>query len=80
MICDFREVEKVLLETGDINHLLNLEKNKKLFHSGSKVAIVASKNIVYGVSRMYEMLAGELPQTIRVFREMTGAEKWLEID
>ena len=80
MVCDFRDVEKVLVETEHINQLLNLEKHKRLFQPGAKVAVVASQNIVYGVSRMYEMLAGELPQTIRVFREMTGAEKWLEID
>ncbi len=42
-----------------------------------KVAIVASSNLGFGISRMYEMLSEELPIILRVFRDIEEASKWL---
>ena len=46
--------------------------------SAGKVAIVASADITYGISRMYEMIsATRNPQQIGVFRGTRSALNWL---
>ena len=47
-------------------------------------AIVAPRDLDYGLSRMIEMVTGiageQLPYKIKVFRSMEEATKWLEED
>ncbi len=43
----------------------------------SKWAIVASKEASYGMMRMMEMLAEDLPIQISVFRDLEDARDWL---
>jgi len=38
---------------------------------------VASDDIHFGLSRMYEMMTDEMPQGVHVFRSMADAEQWL---
>ena len=43
-----------------------------------KIAIVAPKDIVFGLSRMHEILSeSKMPNNICVFREIESALKWL---
>ena len=41
------------------------------------VAFVASQDEVFWVARTYEVLRVGSPETVRVFRELSEAEKWL---
>jgi hypothetical protein len=43
----------------------------------SKLAILVTGNLAFGMSRMYETLSGSLPQHIRVFRDYDKAVEWL---
>jgi hypothetical protein len=43
----------------------------------SRLAIVASSDLVYGMARMYEQLRSDASEEIRVFREMEPARSWL---
>ena len=45
-----------------------------------KIAIVASKDVEFGMARMVELLADESPTEIRVFRAVGEAESWLGIE
>ncbi len=42
-----------------------------------KTAIVAAKDLAYGLSRMYEVMTGEQPFETRVFRDSELAHQWL---
>lgn len=45
----------------------------------TRLAIVAPADVVYGVSRMYQMLRGDdVPEEIAVFRDMDEAKAWLD--
>ncbi len=43
----------------------------------AKLAIVVPSDFGFGMSRMYELLSGGLPQSIMVFRDFAEAEQWL---
>lgn len=45
--------------------------------TGYKVAIVAPRDVDYGVARMYEAYASELPVDLRVLRNSEDAWEWL---
>jgi len=40
-------------------------------------AVVATRDIVYGIARMFEVYAGRYFQEVMVFREVDTAESWL---
>ena len=45
-----------------------------------KIAIVASRNVEFGLARMVVSLADESPTEIQVFREQADAKSWLGIE
>lgn len=50
---------------------------KHLDRGNAKIACLVSSDIGFGMGRMYEVFSEDLPQQVRVFREMGEAEKWL---
>ena len=44
----------------------------------TKLAILTSSELAFGLSRMYEAMSVDLPQTIRVFKDRATAEQWLQ--
>jgi hypothetical protein len=44
----------------------------------TKLALLASSELAFGLSRMYEALSADLPQTVGVFRDRAEAQQWLE--
>ena len=47
---------------------------------GFKTAVIAPKDINYGMSRMYQVLNEGKLETVMVFREPNEAIKWLRIN
>lgn len=45
--------------------------------AGAKMALVATRDLFFGFSRMYEILRDDSPLEIQVFRSLPEAEKWL---
>ena len=55
-----------------------IEIRKKYPERGkTKLAIVVSTDLSFGMSRMYEAFSGDLPQSIMVFRNPIDGEQWL---
>ncbi|MGH0038492.1 MAG: hypothetical protein ACQGVK_25945 [Myxococcota bacterium] len=48
--------------------------------AGGRLAIVARSNVGYGMSRMYQILRSDGPDSIQVFRDLERALTWLEVD
>ena len=63
--------------TGDIIRELILLREKYPERANAKIAIVASNNLSYGMSRMFQMLSDEMLQRTQVFKEESEAKKWL---
>lgn len=40
-------------------------------------AFVVDQDLLFGLARMYEVIAEEVPTTIRIFKDMDEAENWL---
>ena len=72
-------------EEGNVNSH-TLQQIADLFTRGdkspeqSRVAIVAERDIAYGLSRMYQAFRSDSPLDLRVFREMNEARAWLGLD
>ncbi len=70
------------LDTGnsDISMIGELNDVRKRYpeRGKTKLAIVASGELTFGLSRMYEAFSAELPQTLRVFKDRANAELWLQ--
>ena len=77
---DCREASLAPLCTEDIKKIVecsvrNIENGER-----SKVAIVAPRNLEYGVSRMFQAYGGNFPFDVGIFRAMDEALAWLGKD
>jgi hypothetical protein len=57
--------------------LINETARDQFFEAGTRRAIVASSDAVFGMARMFALRAESVGQTIEVFRESGPAEAWL---
>ena len=47
---------------------------------GARRAFVTGSDFAFGMARMYQTLADDLPSEIRVFDDMSEALEWLDLD
>ena len=66
----------VSIQGTDLQEIVNLPESGHL-RSAGKVAVVVSRELDYGMTRMYQAFAEELPSSTRIFRDMAEAERWL---
>ena len=50
---------------------------QQLDRGHAKIACVVSSEVGFGMGRMYEVLSDNLPQQVRVFRNLEEAQYWL---
>jgi hypothetical protein len=72
-IWDFQGVEDVEVS----NEALRALAESKSYSAESKRAVVAPRDVVYGMARMFQMLHEEAPEAFRVFRTPAEARAWL---
>jgi hypothetical protein len=72
---DLREVTEVTVDT-----LATAQTAASpLFAAGTRRAIVATADAVYGMARMFASFAERSGQEVRIFRDLQPAEEWLEL-
>jgi hypothetical protein len=49
-----------------------------IFAEGTRRAIVATSDVAFGMERMFASFSERCGQKVRVFRDMTAAEAWLD--
>ena len=59
---------------------MHFVSSHSVFNEKSRRAIVAEKDLDFGMARMYEMLRETKPDQIKVFRDMAEARRWLGLD
>ena len=77
-ILDFSQCTDFELSSDDINSLSQLAINASKINSNIIMAIIAPTDLVFGMSRIYEVYAEESGFKIKVFRNKSEAESWVE--
>lgn len=78
-LCDMRKFDFKSMDMDSLKNIVSMEKmNPK--RKGAKIAYIAEKDYEYGMIRMYQTIADELPKTIMVFRDYLEGERWLLSD
>ena len=77
-LCDFLEVSEFLVTHEDI--VFHSEQDYKAANINPHmiIAIVASSDLIFGLSRMWEAYSYRSPFQSMVFRSIEDAEKWID--
>ena len=80
--------ELVDLSTADVSQITSLSLRdlatyiRRLFEEhgvdSCRTAVCAAEDSPYGLARIYKAFSLESPESVRVFREMAEARKWVE--
>ena len=54
-----------------------VQLRQQLDRGNAKIACVTPSDVGFGMGRMYEVLSGNLPQQVRVFRTLEEAKDWI---
>jgi hypothetical protein len=75
-ILDLRAATPIELPTAALKGMASL----RLFGAGSRRALVAPRDLVFGLARMYESLRADAPESLRSFRTIEEARRWLGLE
>jgi hypothetical protein len=70
---DLREVSDVKVSSSTVRELAEARS----YEPGARGALLAPRNVTYGLARMFQMLHDKAPEQTRVFRTLKEAEEWL---
>ncbi len=73
-LVDFRDVTEIPISAGKMKAI----STHHVFNG--RGAVVAEKDIGFGMMRMYEVLSKFEPDQFKVFRNMAEARRWLGLD
>jgi len=77
-LADFTDLEQTRIETEVIVKATDLCKKTAIINPDVIVALAANQDLVFGLSRMWEMLATDTNWEINVFREIEEAKEWIQ--
>ena len=77
MLCDYSNIEDLDVTTSDMDDITEWQSSIDALIGAGRCAVVARKDSVYGMSRMWEIISSERSQQICVFRQMNDAVTWL---
>jgi hypothetical protein len=73
-LTDLREVERIDISANE----LAVSASLPVYERGTKRALVASRDSVFGMLRAYASYNARMGQTMWIFRDVESAEAWLE--
>ncbi len=80
ILCDYQEVTGFNPTYDDIRKIVNQDKHHEPLFNNSKCAVVAKTDLVFGLSRMWEILSENTNLEKMVFRDIHQAKDWLCLD
>ena len=80
ILCDYRETTALNLTSGDIRKIIKQDINNSPLFDKSKFAVVADKDLIFGLSRMWEILSENNPIQTMVFRDISDAHRWVDME
>ena len=75
---DMRDAAPGGLSAPEMESLVGLIRSLRSDRAPSRWAILAARDVHFGLARMFEAYASNLPVEIRVFRDPEEAVAWLE--
>ena len=75
------EVDLTAITSAGIERIIQIAKKHTGKRQEGKTAIVGSKDVDYGLARMYEAYAGleNLPYEYNIFKDVDEAKEWLGV-
>ena len=77
-ICDFSEVTQIELTSDDVKTIAEIDVRLSAWAPDVVVAVIAPRDAVYGMSRIWEVLAEPTGWPIGIFRRAVDAERWVQ--
>jgi len=77
MLCDYDEILNFDVTTHDIYKIIEWQESIDAMIGDGRCAVIASWDLVYGMSRVWQTLSSGRSQKICVFRRMNDALTWL---
>ena len=78
LLVDLSGIERIALQSETVRKAAAVFKPLSM-NLTRKVAIVAPRDEIYGVARMYQLLRTSSPSELNVFRTAAGANEWLDL-
>jgi hypothetical protein len=76
---DFRELNFVEMDPESLKEMVAIKKSTPQ-RKGTKRALLIPNDLAFGMTKMYESMARDLPDHIMIFRSFENAELWLLSD
>lgn len=77
MLCDYSRIEHFDVTYQDIDKINEWQTSIDVLIGKGRCAVVASRDFVYGMTRMWEIISSNRQQQISVFRQVKDALIWL---
>ena len=77
VIWDLRNADASKLHHQDVIRIARYFESQLKKRMDYKAALVVSRDLEYGLSRMYQVAVADLPATIGIFRRIEDAKKWV---
>lgn len=78
VLADFTEVERLELPNDAVARLVTSNLRNNHLFDRSKMAVAAGKDLVFGLARMWDILAEDLTMQRGIFRDVDSAMDWLK--
>lgn len=79
-LSDLRGIERLDVTPDGVMKMVQHDETHAPEVTAHRLAIVASKDVVYGMARMYQSLTEQIVVNVRIFRDFEAARAWLEAD
>ncbi len=76
-LVDTRPLEELSVTRAGINRLITLADENDDIFAVSRWAVVADRDAVYGMARVYELLRDRASYEVRVFRSLEDGTAWV---
>ena len=79
-LVDYRRLEKIELSMKESEIFAQEKERRKRVFDHEQCAIVAPKDVNFGIARMHTSLMNQSTMTAKVFRDLEDARAWLGIE
>ena len=77
-LCDYSNVTEFNISREEVKFIADQDKEAAKINPKMFIAVIGEKDLVYGLSRMWEAHVDISPMETNAFRNIKDAEKWIE--
>ena len=78
-LSDIRGIDQLDVTPGGVGAMVQQDIRDSAEVASHKLALVVSKEVAYGMARMYQTLTKSNIETVSVFRDIDEARAWLQL-